>query len=59
MNSTYRKLSLLAIRLLSRSRWGRRLIRSFKFRALRTQLRRFLRDMAELFPVLETAAAWV
>jgi hypothetical protein len=43
MNFYYRKLSLFVIRLLSRSRWGRRLLWSFMFRALR----------------MESAAAWV
>jgi len=58
MGFCYRKLMFFAIRLLSRSRWGRRLIWAFMIRALRTRVRRFLREMAELFPVFQSVVAW-
>ena len=58
MGFCYRKLMFLAIRFLSRSRWGRRLIWTFMVRALRARVRRFLREIAELFPVLEPIRAW-
>ncbi len=57
MRFCYRKLMLFAIRWLSRSHWGRRLIWTFMMRALRARVRRFLREIAELFPVFEPLAA--
>ena len=46
-------------RWLLRRRWGRRLLFVWAMRAMRSRVRQFLRDLAELYPVLKPAAAWV
>jgi hypothetical protein len=50
---------LYVTRWLMRRRWGRRLLFVWAMRALRTRVRQFLRDLADLYPVLKPAAAWV
>jgi hypothetical protein len=50
---------LYVTRWLMRRRWGRRLLFVWAMRTLRTRVRQFLRDLADLYPVLKPAAAWV
>jgi hypothetical protein len=50
---------LYVTRWLLRRRWGRRLLFVWAMRTLRTRVRQFLRDLADLYPVLKPAAAWV
>jgi hypothetical protein len=50
---------LYVTRWLLRRRWGRRLLFVWTMRTLRTRVRQFLRDLADLYPVLKPAAAWV
>jgi hypothetical protein len=50
---------LYVTRWLMRRRWGRRLLFVWAMRVLRTRVRQFLRDLADLYPVLKPAAAWV
>lgn len=40
-------------------RWGRRLLFFWALRALRLSVRRFVREIAELYPAVRPAAAWV
>jgi hypothetical protein len=46
-------------RWLIQRRWGRRLLFVWAMRAMRTRVREFLRDLANLYPVLRPASAWV
>ena len=46
-------------RWLMRRRWGRRMLFIWALRAMRTRVRQFARDIAELYPVLRPAAAWI
>jgi hypothetical protein len=46
-------------RWLLQRRWGRRLVFFWTLRTIRLQVRRFLRDIAELYPVMRPAAAWI
>jgi hypothetical protein len=46
-------------RWLMQRRWGRRLLFVWAMRAMRSRVRQFLRDLADLYPVLKPAAAWV
>lgn len=46
-------------RWLMRRRWGRRMLFIWALRAMRARVSRFVRDIAELYPVLRPAAAWV
>ena len=39
-------------------RWGRRMIFLWALRAMRSRVRQFVRDLAELYPVLRPATAW-
>ena len=50
---------LYVTRWLMRRRWGRRLLLVWAFRALRSRVRQFLRNIGKLYPVLKPAAAWV
>ena len=50
---------LYVTRWILRRRWGRRLLIVWAMRTLRTRVRQFLRDLADLYPVLKPAAAWV
>ena len=50
---------LYVTRWLMRRRWGRRLLFVWAMRALRTRVRQFLRDLADLYPVLKPTAAWI
>lgn len=45
-------------RWLMRRRWGRRMIFLWALRAMRSRVRQFVRDLAELYPVLRPATAW-
>ena len=58
MGFCYRKLMLMGVRWLSRSRWGRRLIWTFVVRTVMARLRYMLRNVTEAFPVLESLLAW-
>jgi hypothetical protein len=46
-------------RWLVQRRWGRRLLFFWALRAIRLRARQFLQDIAELFPVMRPAAAWI
>ena len=46
-------------RWLMRRRWGRRMLFLWALRAMRTRVRRFVRDIAELYPAMRPATAWV
>jgi hypothetical protein len=46
-------------RWLMKRRWGRRMLFAWAMRAMRSHVRRFLRDLADLYPVLKPAAALV
>jgi hypothetical protein len=46
-------------RCLMRRRWGRRLLFFWALRAMRTRVRQFLRDIADLYPILRPASAWI
>jgi hypothetical protein len=46
-------------RWLMQRRWGRRMLFVWALRAMRSRVRQFLREIANLYPVLKPAAAWV
>lgn len=46
-------------RWLLQRRWGRRLLFFWTLRTIRLRARQFLRDIAELYPVMRPAAAWI
>ncbi len=46
-------------RWLMQSRWGRRFLFFWTLRVMRTRVRQFLRDIADLYPALRPAAAWI
>lgn len=54
-----RTVTFYITRWLLRRRWGRRLIFFWALRAMRTRVRQFLRDIANLYPVMRPAVAWV
>jgi hypothetical protein len=54
-----RTIFLYATRWLMQRRWGRRLLFVWAMRAMRSRVREFLRDLADLYPALRPAAAWV
>ena len=54
-----RQLMFFASRFLMKRRWGRRLLFVWAMRAMRSRVRQFLRDIAELYPVFRPAAAWL
>ena len=54
-----RQLMFFVSRFLMKRRWGRRLLFVWAMRAMRSRVRQFLRDIAELYPVFRPAAAWL
>lgn len=46
-------------RWLVRQRWGRRLLFFWALRAMRLRVRQFVRDIAELYPAVRPATAWI
>lgn len=46
-------------RWLMRRRWGRRMLFLWALRAMRSRVRRFVHDIAELYPAMRPATAWV
>jgi hypothetical protein len=48
-----------ATRWLVQRRWGRRLLFLWTLRAMRRHVRQFLRDIADLYPAMRPAAAWI
>jgi hypothetical protein len=59
MNFFKRTIIFYASRWLMQRRWGRRLLFVWALRAMRVRVRAFLRDLADLYPVLKPASAWV
>jgi hypothetical protein len=54
-----REIMFVVSRFLMKRRWGRRLLFVWAMRAMRTRIRQFLRDLADLYPVFRPATAWV
>ena len=54
-----RRIMFYATRWLMKRSWGRRLLFAWAMRAMRTRVRQFLRDLADLYPIFRPAAAWV
>jgi hypothetical protein len=54
-----RKLLFFASRWLLQRRWGRRAVWVITMWALRARIRRFVHEIAELYPVLTPAASWI
>jgi hypothetical protein len=54
-----RKFMFFVSRFLLQRRWGRRLLFMWAMRAIRSRVRQFLRDLADLYPVLTPATAWL
>ena len=54
-----RTILFYATRWLMQRRWGRRLLFVWALRSMRSRVRQFLRDLADLYPVLRPAASWV
>jgi hypothetical protein len=46
-------------RWLLRRRWGRRMLFVWALRAMRVRVRQFVREIAELYPIMRPATAWV
>ncbi|MGA9718394.1 MAG: hypothetical protein WBQ79_08955 [Acidobacteriaceae bacterium] len=46
-------------RWLAQRRWGRRLLFFWALRAMRTHVRQFVRDIADLYPAMRPATAWI
>lgn len=59
MDYIKRVVMFFVTRWLMRRRWGRRMLLIWALRALRVRVRQFARDIAELYPVLRPATAWV
>jgi hypothetical protein len=59
MNFFKRTFMLYVTRWLMQRRWGRRLLFLWAMRAMRSRVRQFLRDLADLYPVLRPASAWI
>lgn len=59
MGSLKRRLFFFASRWLMQSRWGRRVLWLVAVRALRTRVRQFVTEMAELYPALRPVRAWI
>jgi hypothetical protein len=59
MGFVKRTILYCATRWLLRRRWGRRLLFFWALRAMRLRVRQFVRDIAELYPVVRPATAWI
>lgn len=53
------RLLFFASRWLLQRRWGRRAVWLVTMWALRARIRRFVHEIAELYPVLTPATAWI
>jgi hypothetical protein len=59
MGFVKRTILYCATRWLLRYRWGRRMLFFWALRAMRLRVRQFVRDIAELYPVVRPATAWI
>jgi hypothetical protein len=59
MNFIKRSFMFWATRWLMQRRWGRRMLFFWALRAMRSRVRQFLRDIAELYPAMRPATAWI
>jgi hypothetical protein len=59
MGSIKSRLLFFASRWLLQRRWGRRAVWLVTMWALRARIRRFVHEIAELYPVLTPATSWI